>query len=92
MLETDIIFFDAAWNEADPPTYGQSKDLYASAKQYPDANPDISKQVSVPEKVSDTATKFVVSRPLNPNKDKTTPLEKGKEYKFVYATSSKGGM
>ena len=29
---------------------------------------------------------------MKPNKDKTTTLEKGKEYKFVYATSSKGGM
>ncbi len=56
MAETDIIFFDATWNEAEPPTYGSSKDLYAIAEKLPDNASGISTKVSDPTKNSDSAT------------------------------------
>ncbi len=56
MAKTDIIFFDATWNEAEPPTYGSSKDLYAIAEKFPEDTSGISTQVSDPKKASDTAT------------------------------------
>ena len=91
MVGTDIILFDAKWDEsASPKTYGTFKDLYASAYQYPDAvNPAFSAGPAPTE--SNGASVFVVTRPLNPGKDNTAVLEKDKNYLFVYATNSKGG-
>ena len=56
MAETDIIFFDATWNEAEPPTYGSSKDLYAIAEKLPDGRSANRLKSRAPKKASDTAT------------------------------------
>ena len=92
MVGTDIILFDAKWDEsASPKTYGTFKDLYASAPKYPDAvDPAFSTGPAPTE--SNGASVFVVTRPLNPGKDNTAVLEKDKNYLFVYATNSKGGV
>ena len=91
MVGTDIILFDAKWDEsASPKTYGTFKDLYASAPQYPDPlTPTFS--TGAPPMESNGASVFVVTRPLNPGDDKAANLEKDKNYLFVYATNSKGG-
>ena len=92
MVGTDIILFDAKWDEsASPKTYGTFKDLYASAPQYPDAVTPAFTTGSPPAELNG-ASVYVVKRPLNPGKENTAKLEKDKNYKFVYATNSKGGV
>ena len=94
MNNTDIIFFDGHSTQevqADK-SYKcislPAKDLFATTTKKPD---EVTAKVITPvsSECVTNGTKFKVTRPLK-GTDKSTTLEKEKNYTFVYAINSKG--